>query len=55
MDNMLHLNKKAPLMWVNATTQEIAKMRILVMILQACKPKGMNCKKVPLMWVSATI
>ncbi len=55
MDNVLQLNKKAPLMWVNVTSQEIPKMRILVMILQACKSKGMNCKKVPLMWVSATI
>ncbi len=55
MDNVLDVNKKAPLMWVSLTIWEIPKMWVLVMILQACRPKGMNSKKVPLMWVSAMI
>jgi hypothetical protein len=55
MDNVLDMDKKAPLMWVSLTTWKIPKMWVLVMILQAYRPKGMNSKKAPLMWVNVMI
>jgi hypothetical protein len=42
-------------MLVNMTTQEVPKLWLLALIIQAYKPKGMNCKKVPLMWVTKLI